>query len=500
MLARGNADPLAELARRELVLSGASKAARRRAPPGRRLVGRGAAPIAAAAKARDPHAAFWYQQAAERLPPGPEKAMAQKRLAAAGAVPAKLPAALMPTEFPPAWRSRSDFARIVGAGKIAFAAVPVLRFAIDIELTVPAAYDGVVNFWVDDGNYGVILAVDTPKNSRPETAQYSLSAKLGGWFYPCGSLAFPLARRSRISLVVIDLEKMVMLNGTRRLYSHIVPLELLSLRSEGNCACIIHSLTIREPNEAEYESAGLQSVNAYSAPADARTAARVAEQTAGLADRPEPQKPFMIPSIQAAMRWAPPGEFSMGDDLPDDKLGRGPRGPHRVRITHGFWITQYETTQGQWHKLFLNNPSCHQGSFYLPVNGVDWDEAVRFCEQLDASERGRGRIPPGYQYRLPTEAEWEYAALAGDRAIVPPTEKTAWYGPSSGGRPHEVGELPANPGACTTCRATPTNGVWTFGRLSPLQFSRTERSFYALAEKGRISQRARWSLVDGKLV
>ena len=105
------------------------------------------------------------------------------------------------------------------------------------------------------------------------------------------------------------------------------------------------------------------------------------------------------------MRWIPAGEFTMAEC--DGK------GKHRVRLSQGFWIGQYTVTQEQWLRLFETNPSRFRGSPYLPVHCVTWEDAVRFCEELDSRERKAGRLPVGYKYRLPTEAEWEYACKAG---------------------------------------------------------------------------------------
>ena len=66
-------------------------------------------------------------------------------------------------------------------------------------------------------------------------------------------------------------------------------------------------------------------------------------------------------------------------------------------------------TQGQWQALMGNNPSHFKGSKDLPVEVVSWDDAVEFCDKLNAQES----LPSGYRYALPTEAQWEYACRAG---------------------------------------------------------------------------------------
>jgi formylglycine-generating enzyme required for sulfatase activity len=89
-----------------------------------------------------------------------------------------------------------------------------------------------------------------------------------------------------------------------------------------------------------------------------------------------------------------------------------------------------------------DNPSRVTGSPLLPVNQISWSDARGFCKRLTERERTANRLPEGYEYRLPTEAEWEYAGRAGtDKEFVVPLEELAY------GYRHfvEVGTTPANP-------------------------------------------------------
>jgi len=100
-----------------------------------------------------------------------------------------------------------------------------------------------------------------------------------------------------------------------------------------------------------------------------------------------------------------PGEFLMGS--PANEADRDTdETQHRVRLTKPFFMGTTEVTQGQWRAVMGNAPSHFKGDD-LPVENVSWDEAVEFCRKLSAKE--------GKRYRLPTEAEWEYACRAGTK-------------------------------------------------------------------------------------
>ncbi|HMH42845.1 MAG TPA: formylglycine-generating enzyme family protein, partial [Pyrinomonadaceae bacterium] len=95
-----------------------------------------------------------------------------------------------------------------------------------------------------------------------------------------------------------------------------------------------------------------------------------------------------------------------------------------------------EVTQNQYRAVMGTNPSAFKGDD-LPVDSVTWDEATEFCRKLSTLT--------GHQYRLPTEAEWEYAARGGTTgAATESANLTAWYDGNSGARTHPVGQKEAN--------------------------------------------------------
>jgi formylglycine-generating enzyme required for sulfatase activity len=133
-----------------------------------------------------------------------------------------------------------------------------------------------------------------------------------------------------------------------------------------------------------------------------------------------------------------PGEFDMGSRRYDDE------GPvHHVTISEAFYLGKYEVTQKQWHEVMGYNPSYFKGDD-LPVENVSWDDVQEFIKKLNKKENT-------HKYRLPSEAEWEYAARAGTTTRYSFGDddsklgEYAWYSENSGDKTHPVGNKGANP-------------------------------------------------------
>jgi formylglycine-generating enzyme required for sulfatase activity/predicted Ser/Thr protein kinase len=123
---------------------------------------------------------------------------------------------------------------------------------------------------------------------------------------------------------------------------------------------------------------------------------------------PTPGQPWTVPDLRLELVWVEPGSFQMGsnDGEPREKP------VHAVRLSRGFWLGKYEVTQAEYEAVAGKNPSNFRGA-RNPVEMVSWDDAVAFCAKLTERERKARRLPEGYEYRLPTEAEWEYGARGG---------------------------------------------------------------------------------------
>ncbi len=139
------------------------------------------------------------------------------------------------------------------------------------------------------------------------------------------------------------------------------------------------------------------------------------------------------------------GSFTMGS--PDDEVGRlRNETSHEVTLTKSYYLGTYEVTQDQYGKVMGKNPSKFTGA-KNPVDMVSWDDAVSFCKKLSKmpEEKAAGR-----EYRLPTEAEWEYACRAnsgsaycfGDSADS--LEEYGWFSENAERNTHPVGEKKPN--------------------------------------------------------
>ena len=127
------------------------------------------------------------------------------------------------------------------------------------------------------------------------------------------------------------------------------------------------------------------------------------------------------PGAERAIRgvkvcWCPPGRFLMGSP-PTEPDRRPGEDQVEVTLTKGFWIGKFEVTQADWKRIAgpLPGPPTDElpSGDDLPVGNVNFAEAEAFCRKLTAVARRCGELPEGWEFRLPTEAQWEYACRAG---------------------------------------------------------------------------------------
>jgi formylglycine-generating enzyme required for sulfatase activity len=157
---------------------------------------------------------------------------------------------------------------------------------------------------------------------------------------------------------------------------------------------------------------------------------------------------FTLPGgVEMKFCYCPAGKFEMGS--PKTEEGRtDAEDAVPVQITQGYWLAQTECTQGQWEALMGSNPSNFKGNKNLPVEQVSWHDAQSLITKLKEAVR----LPTGWTFELPTEAQWEYACRAGSQGPwgnitkdqMGTLEELGWYGENSGGRTHDAVTKAAN--------------------------------------------------------
>ena len=150
---------------------------------------------------------------------------------------------------------------------------------------------------------------------------------------------------------------------------------------------------------------------------------------------------IVVNSVGMKLAYIPPGSFTMGS--PKTEPGRVANETRRhVTFERGFRIGVTEVTQKEWRLVMGTSPAYFKGDD-LPVEHITWREAVEYCQRLSEKEKKR--------YRLPTEAEWEYACRAGTTTAYYSGKDTralalaGWYLGNSGNQSHPVGRKRPNP-------------------------------------------------------
>jgi uncharacterized protein (TIGR02996 family) len=151
----------------------------------------------------------------------------------------------------------------------------------------------------------------------------------------------------------------------------------------------------------------------------------------------------VVPGVGLKLCLVPPGSFRMGSPAGARQVSEWERPAHPVTLTRGFWLGVHPVTQAQWQAVLGPlPPHCNFEGDDLPVHGVAWKSARHFCEKLTRKT--------GQRFRLPSEAEWEYACRAGTSTAYCCGDgqellgEHAWYADNAGDKPHPVGQKRPN--------------------------------------------------------
>ena len=139
--------------------------------------------------------------------------------------------------------------------------------------------------------------------------------------------------------------------------------------------------------------------------------------------------------------WCGPGRFRMGS-TPDEPERRPGEEQVEVVLFKGFWIGKYELTQGQWKRVVGEFPgkfTAGEGDDF-PVYTVNFAEAEGFCRKLTENARASGELPKEWEFRLPTEAQWEYACRAGTTTATSFGDKLSSKQANFQGKPYNGAE------------------------------------------------------------
>ena len=172
------------------------------------------------------------------------------------------------------------------------------------------------------------------------------------------------------------------------------------------------------------------------APMESETNATASLSTTETTDKEiEYNKNIQLPGdVELKLVKVEAGNFMMGSD----EGGSNEKPVHKVTLTKDYWLGETEVTQAQYEAVMGWNPSEFKKGGNFPVENVSWDDAMEFCRKLTERERKTGRLPSGYEYTLPTEAQWEYAARGGNKSRgykysgSDKLDEVGWYYENSG--------------------------------------------------------------------
>jgi formylglycine-generating enzyme len=159
--------------------------------------------------------------------------------------------------------------------------------------------------------------------------------------------------------------------------------------------------------------------------------------------------------------WCPAGKFIMGCP-PTEPERRPGEDQVAVTLTKGFWMAKFETTQGQWKQVMGKLPAPPTAELPedddLPVGNVNFSDVEQFCQKLTELGRKSGELPRDWEFRLPTEAQWEYACRAGTTNATAFGDKLSSTQANFKGKPYNGAEPGPSLGRAAKVGSYPANG------------------------------------------
>ena len=158
--------------------------------------------------------------------------------------------------------------------------------------------------------------------------------------------------------------------------------------------------------------------------------------------------------------WCPPGHFTMGSP-PSEPERRPGEDQVEVTLTKGFWMAKFEATQGEWKRAMARLPGpltaeLPEGDDF-PVGNVNFAEAEAFCKRLTELGRQSGQLANDWEFRLPTEAQWEYACRAGTTTATAFGDKLSSKQANFKGKPYNAAEPGPSLGRAAKVGSYPAN-------------------------------------------
>jgi formylglycine-generating enzyme required for sulfatase activity len=158
--------------------------------------------------------------------------------------------------------------------------------------------------------------------------------------------------------------------------------------------------------------------------------------------------------------WCPPGKFIMGSP-PNEAERRSGEDQVAVTLSRGFWMGKYEVTQADWKRVMGKLPGeltaeLSEGDDY-PVGNVNFAETEAFCRKLTEIAHTSGELPKDWEFRLPTEAQWEYACRAGTTTATSFGNSLSSKQANFKGKPYNGGAPGPSIGKATKVGSYPAN-------------------------------------------